>query len=173
MQLMKAYVAKTSCNQLIDSATSLLTIYSNNVAMSLYNIIICTAPTACIEHVCVCSSTYPLFSQTVVCLKCLSINFVFTEVNNELCQSFSPLIESSLYPKKQKAQSSVYSIVMESFLSSVPMGIVKYTYISLNSKLWLSSELDGYQRVNQRILYANLHSEITELVMVYCVYYAT
>ena len=43
MQQTKAYVAETSCNQLlIDSATSLLTIYSpilNNVAMSLYDII--------------------------------------------------------------------------------------------------------------------------------------
>ena len=41
MQLMKAHVAETlACNQLIDSATSLLTIYSpivNNVVMSLYD----------------------------------------------------------------------------------------------------------------------------------------
>ena len=43
MQLMKAFVAKTSCNQLlIDSATYLLTINLptlKSVAMSLYNII--------------------------------------------------------------------------------------------------------------------------------------
>ena len=44
MQLMKAYVAETlDCNQLlIDSATSLLTIYSpivNNVVMSLYDFV--------------------------------------------------------------------------------------------------------------------------------------
>ena len=41
MQLMKAFVAKTSCNQ-IDSATYLLTINLptlKSVAMSLYNII--------------------------------------------------------------------------------------------------------------------------------------
>ena len=43
MQLTKAYVTETSCNQLlIDSATSLLMIYLpilNNVAMSFYIVI--------------------------------------------------------------------------------------------------------------------------------------